>query len=611
MFELLLQADRALSGGNLDQAERTYWQLSELDPTNAIAIAGLARVALERGDIRLARIFAVRAQVMDPENVAATRIIETIDEFTAGAPSELQPIPEDPTLSAAHLLEAAGRARVLSDEAAVEGEDEAPLAGEAPLAINELVMEPLVEETAEVESPAEDTAATETAAADGAAEMDAESPTPDDVPESPIEPEQAAEPEPEQAAELPASPVVDALIDAPEEPESASEPLLPDKRRFGRELAAAAAEMEAGASDVLRRKNGKPDFRFPQITERGRRRFEPEEMKAPALADDPFAAAESEAVIEAVDAMDDVDDFASAQAPADRFEPGSDEELAAESAVEPDAPLEGMPAENAADSVALRLSILGFESGPDVGDLTPEEPEEPDDLLKLRMSLLGSEADLETVADDSSLGGEPKETESERATAEDDVIARRIASLAGDEPESTQLEAAEFDPTAAPLGIEPEVIEVAVEPEAAVEAEAETEVEAEAEAEAGTEVEAEAVVESEAVPEPLVAVEADASAEPKDPATTEPAAELATAEPIDETDLELSEREAEAAALREAVAMVLEGEGDEAGAAPPEPPADAAAPAGSEAPDPADGAAGEEPGQEPRRRGFLRRIIGG
>jgi len=43
MFEVLLQADRALASGALDQAERSYWQLIELDPTNAIAVAGLAR----------------------------------------------------------------------------------------------------------------------------------------------------------------------------------------------------------------------------------------------------------------------------------------------------------------------------------------------------------------------------------------------------------------------------------------------------------------------------------------------------------------------------------------------------------------------------------------
>jgi len=69
MFELLLQADRALAKGALDQAERTYWQLVELDPTNAMAVAGLARVWLERGDERSARTFADRALSIDPDSV--------------------------------------------------------------------------------------------------------------------------------------------------------------------------------------------------------------------------------------------------------------------------------------------------------------------------------------------------------------------------------------------------------------------------------------------------------------------------------------------------------------------------------------------------------------
>lgn len=67
MFELLLQADRALAEGELERAERTYWQLIELDPSNAIALAGLARFSLERGDKRLARTLANRALGIDPQ----------------------------------------------------------------------------------------------------------------------------------------------------------------------------------------------------------------------------------------------------------------------------------------------------------------------------------------------------------------------------------------------------------------------------------------------------------------------------------------------------------------------------------------------------------------
>src|ERR1035437_9433419 len=93
MFELLLQADKALADGALDQAEKTYWQLIELDPTNAIAVAGLARVSLERGDERSARTFADRALGIDPESIAARRVLETLSHpdhpHDAQAPAEL------------------------------------------------------------------------------------------------------------------------------------------------------------------------------------------------------------------------------------------------------------------------------------------------------------------------------------------------------------------------------------------------------------------------------------------------------------------------------------------------------------------------------------------
>ena len=74
MIEALLQAERLLVHGMVDQAERIYAGALEQDPLNAIAVVGLARVALERGDDRLAHEHARRALEIDPENTAALRL---------------------------------------------------------------------------------------------------------------------------------------------------------------------------------------------------------------------------------------------------------------------------------------------------------------------------------------------------------------------------------------------------------------------------------------------------------------------------------------------------------------------------------------------------------
>jgi tetratricopeptide (TPR) repeat protein len=74
MIEALLQAERLLVVGLVDQAERIYTNALEQDPLNAIAVVGLARVALERGDDRLAYQQARRALEIDPENAAAIRL---------------------------------------------------------------------------------------------------------------------------------------------------------------------------------------------------------------------------------------------------------------------------------------------------------------------------------------------------------------------------------------------------------------------------------------------------------------------------------------------------------------------------------------------------------
>ena len=80
MIELILQAERALSVGQLEQAERLYRQAAEADPRNSIAVVGLARVALDRGDDRGAFTLARQALDIDPENAAAQRLADRLEE---------------------------------------------------------------------------------------------------------------------------------------------------------------------------------------------------------------------------------------------------------------------------------------------------------------------------------------------------------------------------------------------------------------------------------------------------------------------------------------------------------------------------------------------------
>lgn len=104
MIELLLEAERAMAVGLLDQAERYYAQVAAADPKNSIAIVGLARVALERDDQRGAYTFARRALVLDPDNPQANHLARRMAEIMSGRGEIL---PEEPAEAVAPAANAA------------------------------------------------------------------------------------------------------------------------------------------------------------------------------------------------------------------------------------------------------------------------------------------------------------------------------------------------------------------------------------------------------------------------------------------------------------------------------------------------------------------------
>jgi hypothetical protein len=119
VIELLLEAERAMAVGMLDQAERLYRQVADSDARNSIAVVGLARIALERGDEDAALSLGARALAIDPDNVAARRLVDRLVEVrahrTGGAPVPSADVPPAPTAPpdepAADRSGDAGRAR--------------------------------------------------------------------------------------------------------------------------------------------------------------------------------------------------------------------------------------------------------------------------------------------------------------------------------------------------------------------------------------------------------------------------------------------------------------------------------------------------------------------
>ncbi len=84
MIETLIEAERALTHGRVDEAERLYRQVAGNDPKSSIAVMGLARVALERGDDRTAYVHGRAALAIDPDNPAAQHLVMRLAEVMAG-----------------------------------------------------------------------------------------------------------------------------------------------------------------------------------------------------------------------------------------------------------------------------------------------------------------------------------------------------------------------------------------------------------------------------------------------------------------------------------------------------------------------------------------------
>ncbi len=93
----MLEAERAMGIGLLDNAERLYNQVVAIDPRNSIAYTGLARVARERLDQRGAYVFARRALALDPDNPMASHLSQRMAEQMRNRGEALpDDLPNDP-----------------------------------------------------------------------------------------------------------------------------------------------------------------------------------------------------------------------------------------------------------------------------------------------------------------------------------------------------------------------------------------------------------------------------------------------------------------------------------------------------------------------------------
>jgi predicted Zn-dependent protease len=113
VIELLLEAERAMEMGRVDAAETLYRQVAGADPRNAMAVVGLARVALEHGDEPEAYRIAQRALAIDPENSAAQRMVTRLAEVLR---YRGEPVPDTRVVPDAEPYQAAPQPETASPE---------------------------------------------------------------------------------------------------------------------------------------------------------------------------------------------------------------------------------------------------------------------------------------------------------------------------------------------------------------------------------------------------------------------------------------------------------------------------------------------------------------
>jgi hypothetical protein len=197
VIELLLHAERALSVGMLDRAETLYRQVAAADPRNSIAFVGLSRVALDRGDELEALELARQGLALDPENNAAQRMVQRLEEIIDYRLEVEGPImPARPDLDEALGTAAETETEMAEPDEATEAEADQSEAEPTTEASGEGEAKPVIEVEPEPETPSEAEAALDAVIVGWEAELESE-PAPAMEGEEPVATEEPPEAQPE------------------------------------------------------------------------------------------------------------------------------------------------------------------------------------------------------------------------------------------------------------------------------------------------------------------------------------------------------------------------------------------------------------------------------